>query len=112
MLSVMTLAASCVDEIEGVDVSAVKSKDIIFGGVMTDDIIVTRSGYNGHVKTTECKVTSESGDVSLPVIVEVEKGIKGTYSSAPATRALITRDVNAITQLDAWVPACATRNKF
>ena len=102
MLSVMTLAASCVDEIEGVDVSAVKSKDIIFGGGMTDDIIVTRSGDNGHVKTTECKVTSESGDVSLPVIVEVEKGIKGTYSSAPATRALITRDVNAITQLDAW----------
>ena len=37
-----------------------------------------------------------------PVIVEVEKGIKGAYSSGPATRASITRDVNTITQLDAW----------
>ena len=102
MLSVMTLAASCVSEIEGIDVSSVKSKDIIFGGVITDDIIITRSGDSGPIKTAESKVTSESGDVSLPVIVEVEKGIKGAYSSGPATRASITRDVNTITQLDAW----------
>ena len=102
MLSLIALATSCVDEIPGVDVSSIPSKDIIFGGATTDDIIVTRSGETGPQRVAESKVTSESGDVSLPVIVEVEKGIKGAYSSGPATRASITRDVNTITQLDAW----------
>lgn len=102
LLSIIALATSCVDEIQGIDVSSVKSEDIIFGGVMTDDIIVTRSGEGSPQRVAESKVTSESGDVSLPVIVEVEKGIKGAYSSGPATRASITRDVNTITQLDAW----------
>ena len=102
MLSVMTLAASCVDEIEGIDVSSVKSKDIIFGGVMTDDIIVTRSGDGGPVRVVESRVSSESGDISLPVIIEVEKGIRSVCSNGPATRASITRDMNDIDQLDAW----------
>ncbi len=102
MLSVMTLAASCVDEIERVDVSSVKSKDIIFGGVMTDDIIVTRSGDGGPVKVVESRVSSESGDISLPVIIEVEKGIRSVCSNGPATRASITRDMNDIERLDAW----------
>ena len=102
MLSVMTLAASCVDEIEGIDVSSVKSKDIIFGGVITDDIIITRSGDGGPVRVVESRVSSESGDISLPVIIEVEKGIRSVCSNGPATRASITRDMNDIDQLDAW----------
>ena len=105
-LSFALVFSSCIDKIEHIDIKhQITSEHIVFGGVSANDIIITRSGETPSSTVSQKTLTAESGSVSLPLLVNVEQGIK---HCTPETRAAITTEIDAITQLDAW----ATKNTY
>ena len=105
-LSSVLFLTSCVREIEELNPKPqITSEHIVFGGALDNDIVVTRSGDKQFLEIIETSLHTETGDVSLPLVVRVEQGIK-TY--CPSTKAAITTEIDDITDLDAW----ATKNTY
>lgn len=92
---------SCIFEREEVEVKTVKSDNIVFGSVLTEDVVVTGNGeLFTPTKSSYKQLKSENGDVTMPLTIEVQQGINRSFNEG--TKAAIITDKNNITELDAW----------
>lgn len=80
------------------------SNTITFGASDLQVEVLSRSGKsnNAILSTTESKLVSEDGQYSLPMLVQVQEGIHRIGEAAPANRAAIVTDKEAIGSLRAW----------
>ena len=80
------------------------SNTITFGASDLQVEVLSRSGKsnNAILSTTESKLVSEDGQYSLPMLVQVQEGIHRIGEAAPASRAAIVTDKEAIGSLRAW----------
>ena len=102
LLSIVGLTASCVKNLQHTELASVASDHIVFGGGNTNDVIITRSGNaaKSEAQISNKELKSQSGDVTMPLVVEVQQGIH--TSASLSTRATITDNKDEISELDAW----------
>lgn len=80
------------------------SSTITFGASDLQIEVLSRSekSENAILSSTESKLVSEDGDLSLPMMVKVEEGIHRVGEAAPASRADKVDNISAISTLHAW----------
>lgn len=112
-LSTFATVTSCLEreEFPILDYKSVASDYIIFGGGgISEDIVITRSGdmpvVAQRTSMSDKVLVSDTSKISLPIRVEVLPGIHRCNNTD--TKAVITNDKEAISELDAWCIYTAT----
>ena len=79
------------------------SNTIMFGVADIQVDVITRGGQSksATLDFTESKLVSENGEMSLPMMVKVEKGIHRAVAQEPRTRANAVTETSQITMLSA-----------